>query len=84
MTWPPCCPGCRARTIDYRQLTVAENKDAMIGAGVPAPVAEMNAQAFGPAAGGDAEWVTQDVPSLPARPARSLGQFAAGYAAAFA
>ena len=72
------------RTIDYRELTVQENKDAMIRAGVPAPIAEMNAQAFGLTAGGDAEWVTQDVPSLLGRPARSLEQFAADYAAAFA
>ena len=72
------------RTIAYRELTVEENKDAMIRAGVPAPIAEMNAQAFGLTAGGDAEWVTQDVPSLLGRPARSLEQFAADYAAAFA
>jgi uncharacterized protein YbjT (DUF2867 family) len=72
------------RTIDYRELTVQENKDAMIRAGVPAPIAEMNAQAFGLTAGGDAEWVTQDVPSLLGRPARSFEQFAADYAAAFA
>ena len=72
------------RTIDYRELTVQENKDAMIRAGVPEPIAEMNAQAFGLTAGGDAEWVTQDVPSLLGRPARSLERFAADYAAAFA
>ncbi len=72
------------RTIDYRELTVEENKDAMIRAGVPAPIAEMNAQAFGLTAGGDAEWVTEDVPALLARPARSFEQFAADYAAAFA
>ena len=72
------------RTIDYRELTVEENKDAMIRAGVPAPIAEMNAQAFGLTAGGDAEWVTEDVPAILGRPARSLEQFAADYAAAFA
>ena len=72
------------RTIAYRELTVEEHKDAMIRAGVPAQIAEMNAQAFGLTAGGDAEWVTEDVPSLLGRPARSLEQFAADYAAAFA
>jgi hypothetical protein len=56
----------------------------MIPAGVPSQIAEMNAQAFGLTADGDAEWVTEDVPSLLGRPARSLGQFAADYAAAFA
>jgi hypothetical protein len=71
------------RTITYQELTFEENKDAMIRAGVPAPIAEMNAQAFSLTAGGDAEWVTEDVPSLLGRPARSFGQFAADYAAAF-
>ena len=71
------------RTITYRELTFEQNKDAMIRAGIPEQIAEMNAQAFTLTAGGDAEWVTQDVPSLLGRPARSLGQFAADYAAAF-
>jgi hypothetical protein len=63
------------RTITYRELTFEENKDAMIRAGVPEQIAEMNAQAFSLTAGGDAEWVTQDVQSLLGRPARSLEQF---------
>ena len=71
------------RTITYRELTFEENKDAMIRAGVPGQIAEMNAQAFSLTADGDAEWVTEDVPSLLGRPARSFGQFAADYAAAF-
>jgi uncharacterized protein YbjT (DUF2867 family) len=71
------------RTITYRELTFEENKDAMIRAGVPEQIAEMNAQAFSLTADGDAEWVTQDVQSLLGRPARSLEQFAADYAAAF-
>ena len=71
------------RTITYRELTFEENKDAMIRAGVPGQIAEMNAQAFSLTADGDAEWVTEDVPSLLGRPARSFEQFAADYAAAF-
>jgi len=71
------------RTITYRELTFEENKEAMIRAGVPEQTAEMNAQAFSLTASGDAEWVTQDIPSLLGRPARSLEQFAADYAAAF-
>jgi hypothetical protein len=55
----------------------------MIRAGIPEQIAEMNAQAFGLTADGDAEWVTQDVPSLLGRPARSFEQFTADYAAAF-
>jgi uncharacterized protein YbjT (DUF2867 family) len=71
------------RTVTYTELSFDENKDAMIRAGVPAPIAEMNAQAFSLTAGGDAEWVSDDVPSLLGRPARSFRQFAADYAAAF-
>ena len=71
------------RTITYQELTFEENKDAMIRAGVPEQIAEMNAQAFTLTADGDAEWVTQDVPSLLGHPARSFEQFAADYAAAF-
>ena len=37
------------------ELTFEENRDAMIGAGIPAPIAEMNAQAFSLNADGDAE-----------------------------
>ncbi len=71
------------RTITYRELTFEQNQDAMIRAGVPEQVAEMNAQAFSLTADGDAEWVSQDVPSLLGRPARSFEQFTADYAAAF-
>ncbi len=71
------------RTITYQELTFEENKDAMIRAGVPSQIAEMNAQAFSLTADGDAEWITEDVPSLLGRPARSFGQFTADYAAAF-
>jgi uncharacterized protein YbjT (DUF2867 family) len=71
------------RHITYRELTFEENRDAMIGAGVPAPIAQMNAQAFSLTAEGDAEWVTSDIPSLLGRPARSFAQFAADHAASF-
>jgi uncharacterized protein YbjT (DUF2867 family) len=71
------------RTITYRELTFEQSKEAMIRAGIPEQIAEMNAQAFSLTADGDAEWVTQDVPSLLGRPARSFEQFTADYAAAF-
>ena len=58
------------RTITYRELTIEENTETMIRAGVPEQIAQMNAQAFSLAAGGDAEWLTEDVPSLLGRPAR--------------
>lgn len=72
-----------SRTITYREITFEENRDAMIRAGVPAPIAEMNAQAFSLTAEGDAEWITEDVPALLGRPGRTFEQFAADHAAAF-
>jgi len=71
------------RTITYTELTFDENREAMIRAGIPAAIAEMNAQAFALNADGDAEWVSDDVPSILGRPARSFRQFAADYAGAF-
>jgi uncharacterized protein YbjT (DUF2867 family) len=72
-----------SRTITYRETTFEENRDAMIRAGVPAPIAEMNAQAFSLTAEGDAEWITEDVPALLGRPGRTFEQFAADHATAF-
>src|SRR3984957_17841123 len=71
------------RTVTYQELTYEDNKDAMIRAGVPGQIAEMNAQAFSLTADGDAEWVTDDVPAVLGRPARSFAQFAADHATAF-
>jgi uncharacterized protein YbjT (DUF2867 family) len=71
------------RIITYTELSLDENRDAMIQAGVPALIAEMNAQAFALTASGDAEWVTNDVPTVLGRPARSFEQFAADHAPAF-
>jgi uncharacterized protein YbjT (DUF2867 family) len=72
------------RTITYRELTFEETKDAMIRAGIPEPIAHMNAQAFSLTADGDAEWLTDDIRTLLDRPARSFEQFATDYATAFA
>jgi len=71
------------RSITYRELTFEENKDAMIRAGVPEPIAQQNAQAFSLTADGDAAWVTDDVRAILGRPARSFEQFAADHAAVF-
>jgi uncharacterized protein YbjT (DUF2867 family) len=71
------------RTITYRRLSFDEDRAAMIAAGVPAPIAEMNAQAFSLIAEGDAAWVSEDVASLLGRPARSFERFATDYATAF-
>jgi uncharacterized protein YbjT (DUF2867 family) len=71
------------RTITYRELSFDEDKNTMIRAGVPELIAQMNAQAFSLTAGGDAEWVSEDVESLLGRPARSFEQFATDHVTAF-
>jgi len=71
------------RPITYRELSFEDDKDAMMRAGVPAPIAEMNAQAFSLIAAGDAAWLSEDAPSLLGRPARSFAQFAADATAVF-
>jgi hypothetical protein len=55
----------------------------MIGAGVPAAIAEMNAHAVSLIAEGDPAWLSQDVRTILGRSARSFEQFATDYAAAF-
>jgi uncharacterized protein YbjT (DUF2867 family) len=71
------------RPVTYRELSSEEDQEGMIRAGLPEPVAAMNAQVFSMIAEGDAAWLTGDVPSLLGRPARSFGQFATDFAAAF-
>ena len=71
------------RPVQYRPVSFTEDRAAMVQAGLPAPVAEMNAQAFSLIAEGDAAWLSQDVPALLGRPARSFAQFAADFAPAF-
>lgn len=55
----------------------------MIASGLPAPVAEMNAQAFSLLATGDAEWQTNDVFNILGVPGRGFEQVARDHAAAF-
>jgi uncharacterized protein YbjT (DUF2867 family) len=71
------------RTITYRELSFDDDMNAMIHAGVPEAIAEMNAQAFSLTAKGDAEWISEDVQTVLGRPAHSYQQFATDYASAF-
>jgi uncharacterized protein YbjT (DUF2867 family) len=71
------------RTITYREFSFDQDKDAMIRAGLPEQIAEMNAQAASLNADGGAAWVTADVTSILNRPALSFGEFAANYANVF-
>lgn len=72
-----------ARPIAFHERTFEEDKQAMIDAGVPAAIAAMNAHAVSLIAEGDAAWLSQDVPTVLGRPARSFEQFATDHAAAF-
>jgi uncharacterized protein YbjT (DUF2867 family) len=71
------------RRITFRAQSAEEERQAMIRAGVPEPIATMNAQALSLSATGDAAWLSDDVPELLGRPARSFEQFATDYARAF-
>ncbi len=71
------------RPVSYHELSLEEDKNAMIHAGLPKEVAEMNAQFFSMVAGGDTDWLSEDVPFLLGRPARSFEEFATDYTSAF-
>lgn len=71
------------RAVTYHELSFEEDKDVMMLAGLPKELAEMNAQAFSMIADGDAGWLSEDVPSLLGRPARSFEEFAIDHASAF-
>jgi uncharacterized protein YbjT (DUF2867 family) len=71
------------RTITFRARSRQQDRQAMIDAGVPEPIATQNAQAFSLNATGDAAWLSPDVQTLLGRPARSFEQFATDYRAAF-
>ena len=71
------------RPVTFHPLTFDEQKQAMVDVGVPGHIAEMNAQAVTLFAQGDSDWVTDDVPSILGRPARSFEQFVTDHAAAF-
>jgi uncharacterized protein YbjT (DUF2867 family) len=71
------------RPIAFHERTFEEDKQAMIDAGVPAAIAEMNTHAVSLIADGDAAWLSQDVPTVIGRPAGSLEQFATDHTAAF-
>ena len=71
------------RPVTYHALSFEEDKNAMIRAGLPKELAEMNAQFFGLVADGDCDWLSEDVPFLLGRPARSFEEFATDYASAF-
>jgi uncharacterized protein YbjT (DUF2867 family) len=68
---------------DEEQEQEQEQEQAMISAGVPEHIAQMNTQALALLAQGDSDWVTDDVPTILGRPARSFEQFSTDHADAF-
>ena len=72
-----------ARPIAYHPLTVEEQTQVMVDAGLPDTLAAMNAQALALFADGDSDWITNDVPAILGRPARTFAQFANDHASAF-
>jgi len=71
------------RPIVFSERTIEEEKQAMMSVGVPEPIAAMNAHAVSLIAEGDAAWLSEDVPAILGRPARTFEQFATDHAAAF-
>ena len=71
------------RPIGFHPLTFDEQKQAMIAVGLREAVADDNARALTLFAEGDADYITDDVPSILGRPARSFEDFATEYAGAF-
>lgn len=71
------------RPITFHPRTFDEDKQAMMAAGLPEPIAEQNARAFGLIATGDAEWLSDDVESILGHPGRTFERFARDHAAAF-
>lgn len=71
------------RPITFHPITFEEQRQAMINAGLPETVAEDNAKALSLFAQGEAAYVTDAVPTILGRPARTFRQFAIEYAPAF-
>src|SRR4029079_3523963 len=71
------------RTITFHPITFERQKQAMLDVGLPEAVADDNARAVALMADGDCDYLTDGVPSILGRPARSFEQFATEHAAAF-
>jgi uncharacterized protein YbjT (DUF2867 family) len=75
--------GVLDRKITFTARTAEEDREAMIAVGVPAPIAEQNAQAFSLIADGDGEWLSDDITKILGHPGRTFRQFAEDHATAF-
>jgi len=71
------------RTITFTPISFEQQKQAMLDAGLPEPVADDNARAVSMMADGDCDYITDDVPNILGRPAGSFRQFVTDFAGAF-
>jgi uncharacterized protein YbjT (DUF2867 family) len=71
------------RPITYRPITFEQQRQSMLAVGLPEAVALDNATAVQLMADGDCDYLTDDVPRLLSRPARSFEQFVIDHAEAF-
>jgi uncharacterized protein YbjT (DUF2867 family) len=71
------------RTITFRPISFEEQKRQMIMVGLPEAIAEDNAKALLLMAEGDCDYVTDDIPAVLGRPARSFEQFVSDHREAF-
>lgn len=71
------------QAVTFHPRSRQEDETEMVKAGLPEPVAAMNALAMSMFAEGDAQWLSQDMPTLLGRPTRTYQQFATDHARAF-
>ena len=71
------------RTVTFSERTVEQDTQAMVAAGLPEPVAAMNALAVSQIAQGSNAWLSDDFATVVGRAPRSFAQFATEFLAAF-
>jgi uncharacterized protein YbjT (DUF2867 family) len=71
------------RAITFQPISYEQQKQAMTDVGLPENVADDNAMAVALMADGDCDFVTDDVPAILGRPARTFEQFVTDHIAAF-
>jgi uncharacterized protein YbjT (DUF2867 family) len=71
------------RTVSFHAISYEQQRDALVGVGMPSAVAEDTARVLALMQDGDCEYVTDDVQTILGREPRSFEQFAREYAGAF-
>lgn len=71
------------RAIAFHPISPEQQKQAMLEAGFPGPVAEDDARAVAMMAEGDCDFVTDEAAAILSRPAGSSARFVTDYAQVF-